>query len=65
MTAPVVRTLATTVHGRYLTITPASPPRGLLVGFHGYAENADVHAAALRGFTRVGCVVLRRLCCWC
>jgi predicted esterase len=34
-----------TVHGRYLTV--AGDPRRLLVGFHGYGENADRHLAEL------------------
>jgi predicted esterase len=35
------RTIATTIHGRYLLAPPATPGAGappLLVGFHGYAE---------------------------
>jgi predicted esterase len=44
---PTVRTIATTTHGRYLVAAPAGPPVGLLMGFHGYAEDADVHLAAL------------------
>ncbi len=36
-----------TVHGRYLLRLPASPPAGLLVGFHGYGEDASAHLAAL------------------
>jgi predicted esterase len=48
MTAAVVRTIAATVHGRYLTMVPEGTARGLIVGFHGYAENAEVHLAALR-----------------
>jgi len=39
------RLVATTVHGRYL-LRPG-PPERLLVGFHGYAENADMHLAEL------------------
>ena len=48
MTAAVVRTIATTVHGRYLTRAPEGVAKGVIVGFHGYAENADVHLEALR-----------------
>lgn len=40
-----VRTLPTTVHGRYL-VRPGPEDR-LLVGFHGYAENAARHLAEL------------------
>ena len=43
-----VRTVATTTHGRYLVTMPGVTPVGLLVGFHGYAEDADTHLAALR-----------------
>ena len=41
---PETRLVATTVHGRYL-LREGGP--GLLVGFHGYAENAEIHLAAL------------------
>lgn len=36
------RTIATTTHGRYL-VRPAdsTPPAGLIVGFHGYAQDAE------------------------
>ena len=45
---PIVRTIATTTHGRYFVAAPATPPVGVLVGFHGYAEDAEVHLAALQ-----------------
>jgi predicted esterase len=45
---PSVRTIATTTHGRYLVAVPPEPPVGVLVGFHGYGENADAHFQALR-----------------
>jgi predicted esterase len=48
MTAPAVRTIATTTHGRYLMAAPGGTPAGVIVGFHGYAENAEVHLEALR-----------------
>jgi predicted esterase len=35
------------VHGRYLVAAPAGPAAGLLIGFHGYAEDAETHLAAL------------------
>ena len=35
------RTIGATVHGRYLV--RSGPPERLLVGFHGYAENAERH----------------------
>lgn len=42
--------VAVTTHGHYL-VEPAaeSPPRGLLVGFHGYGESAEDHLKALKG----------------
>ena len=43
-----VRTIATTTHGRYVTAVPNEPPVGVLVGFHGYAEDAEAHLAALQ-----------------
>jgi predicted esterase len=36
------------VHGRYLTSMPASPPIGLLVGFHGQGETAATEMAHLQ-----------------
>lgn len=42
------RLIPTTVHGRYLVRpAPAGSSAPLLVGFHGYGENADDHLAAL------------------
>lgn len=42
------RTIQTRTHGRYLVRTPhTSAPWPLLVGFHGYRENAATHLAAL------------------
>jgi predicted esterase len=41
---PETHLVAATVHGRYLL---REGGRGLLVGFHGYAENAEIHLAAL------------------
>src|SRR6266550_3563546 len=37
----LTRTIGATVHGRYLVQN--GPPERLLVGFHGYAENAERH----------------------
>ena len=54
MTAAVVRTVATKTHGRYLVSEPARQPRGLLVGFHGYGENAEIHLDALRAIPHTG-----------
>jgi predicted esterase len=45
---PIARTIETPIHGRYLVAAPAGVPAGLLVGFHGYAENAETHLAALQ-----------------
>lgn len=45
---PIVRTIATTTHGRYVVAAPATAPVGVLVGFHGYAEDAELHLAALQ-----------------
>jgi predicted esterase len=43
------RTLATTTHGRYLTIpTVTAGPAPLLVGFHGYGEDAETQLERLR-----------------
>jgi predicted esterase len=47
------RTIATTTHGRYLVAAPEAPPVGLLVGFHGYAEDAEVHLTALQAIPGV------------
>jgi hypothetical protein len=38
----------TPVSGRILVRTPAGSPAGVLAGFHGYAETADVHLDRLR-----------------
>ena len=43
---PEIHTIAATVHGRYL-VRRAAAARGQLVGFHGYAENAERHLAEL------------------
>jgi predicted esterase len=43
------RIVATGIHGRYLTIPPALPgPAPMLVGFHGYAEDAEAQLERLR-----------------
>jgi predicted esterase len=43
------REVATLVHGRYLLEAPAEPEGcPLVVGFHGYGENADKHLEELR-----------------
>ena len=44
-----LRHVKTPVHGRYLIGVPESvPPWPLLIGFHGYGEQAALHIAALR-----------------
>jgi predicted esterase len=50
VSAPVVRTIPATVQGRYLVEGPerAEAQGPLLVGFHGYGENAEKHLEALR-----------------
>lgn len=46
---PQVHTLATTTHGRYLVDDDISrPAAGLLVGFHGQAENAGIELEELQ-----------------
>ena len=40
-----IRSIAATVHGRYLV--RHGPPERLLIGFHGYGENAEIHMAEL------------------
>jgi len=42
-------TIATTIHGRYRLVVPEGHgPHPLLMGFHGYGENAEAHLDALR-----------------
>jgi predicted esterase len=45
---PVERLIETPTYGRVL-LRPAAgePPAGILLGFHGYAENADIHLPRL------------------
>ncbi len=45
----IERNVATTTHGRCLVIPPRHPgPAPLLVGFHGYGENAEIQLERLR-----------------
>ena len=45
----IERHIATTTHGRYLVLPASTPaPAGLLVGFHGYAEGAELQLERLR-----------------
>src|SRR5215212_4318596 len=46
MSDVIEKSVETRTHGRYLLV-PGDPGR-FLVGFHGYAENADRHLAELR-----------------
>jgi predicted esterase len=49
MPDPIARTIETPIHGRFLVEEPPTPDRHpLLVGFHGYGENAERHLDALR-----------------
>jgi predicted esterase len=53
------RQIATAIHGRYLLETPAAPEGcPLLVGFHGYGENAERHLGELRRIPGAGRWVL-------
>jgi predicted esterase len=47
MSSPLVRSLAAEVQGRYLVRVPRGPHLPLLVGFHGYGENAERHLEQL------------------
>lgn len=49
----------TAVHGRVLVRPSASPsPEGVLVGFHGYAETADVQLSRFSGISGTDCWIL-------
>jgi predicted esterase len=50
MADPIVRTIAALTHGRFLIDVPpdVAPPYRLLVGFHGYGEDAERHLERLR-----------------
>jgi predicted esterase len=44
-----VGAVSTTTHGRYLVVAPRTAgPAPMMVGFHGYAENADLQLQRLR-----------------
>ncbi|HJZ71816.1 MAG TPA: hypothetical protein VKE51_08745 [Vicinamibacterales bacterium] len=46
----IERTIRAATHGRYLVeVAAAGDPAGTLVGFHGYAEGAEVQLARMRG----------------
>lgn len=44
----IPRTIATGTHGRYLVVAPSEEPRGVLLGFHGYAEPAEAALARMQ-----------------
>jgi len=46
---PAARAIPASTHGRYLVRPAPARPRGLLVGLHGYAENADIQFGRLAG----------------
>jgi len=46
--AVIERTIGTTTHGRFLVAPASESPAPLLVGFHGYAEPAEVMLNRLR-----------------
>jgi len=46
-----VRTIAATIHGRFLV--RHGPPERLLVGLHGYGETAEIHMAELKQIPRI------------
>ena len=46
---PIVRTIAASTRGRYVVERPAHEgPYPLVIGFHGYGENAELHLDRLR-----------------
>jgi len=46
----IERSIAVATHGRYLVVAPeVSGPAPILAGFHGYAEDAEMQLARLRG----------------
>ncbi|OFW23269.1 MAG: hypothetical protein A3H97_12365 [Acidobacteria bacterium RIFCSPLOWO2_02_FULL_65_29] len=51
-------TIAVSTHGRYLTEAPAADPTGLLIGCHGYGENADIQLERLRSVAGAGAWLL-------
>jgi len=45
----IAHTIAARTHGRYVVVPPANPgPAPMLVGFHGYAETAELQAGRMR-----------------
>jgi predicted esterase len=44
----ITRTIAIQTHGRYVAVPPSREPRGLLLGFHGYAEPAEAMLARMQ-----------------
>ncbi len=62
------RIIAATVHGRYLAIPPVtSGPAPMLIGFHGYAEDAEEQLERLRAIGGTSdwlCVSIQALHCF-
>ena len=52
----IIHTIAARTHGRYL-VEAADPGAPLLVGFHGYAENADIMLENLRSIGEGWCLL--------
>ena len=48
------RAIAVTTHGRYLVAPSQKTPAPLLVGFHGYAESAEIQMARLQAISGSG-----------
>jgi predicted esterase len=63
--APLLRHIETPTHGRYLVrLPPAHADAPLLIGFHGYAEDAERHLSMLQqipGGDRWGLVAVQAL----
>jgi predicted esterase len=60
----IERSIAVRTHGRYLVDRAVGEPAGLLIGCHGYAENADMQQERLRtiaGAERWTCVSVQGL----
>ena len=56
---PIIRTLASSIHGRYLVAPAAAPgPAPLVVGFHGYAEDAEAQLERLQSIPGAGTWIL-------
>lgn len=56
--AQSVHTVPAATQGRFLVSRPSMPPVGILVGFHGYGENAASHLAELERLDAAGAWLL-------